>query len=264
MQTKSQLIRWFIWLTVIIPGIPFILGSLAFIIFAFWPRDLSGVTGFKLNPGAEYISISAHGVKDNHTSWSDKLQQIMGVKTAVKQQNISLDWQKFADDVLICSVSGKRIGYQLGKRIALETQTKLIHAVGHSCGSFVVLGLCEGAKEFNKEIKVQTTYLDPVSVYAGFFWQYGIEYFGSCADFSDTYIDTQDTVPGSNQNLPNSYTFDVTALKFDKKIQIAPHNWPTKYYLSAYEAEQIPLLISGNDESFTDHQLEKLMIKAHN
>lgn len=62
----------------------------------------------------------------------------------------------------------KKIGHQLGLRLLKETKVKSIHVIGHSCGAFVALGLCEAVKEQSSDIKIQTTYLDPVSVYAGY------------------------------------------------------------------------------------------------
>lgn len=95
----------------------------------------------------------------------------------------------------------------------------------------MILGICEGAKSIKPTIKIQTTYLDPVAVYSGFFWQYGIKNFGSCANYSDTYIDTEDRVPGSNQAILHSATFDITQMRTSQKLDIPPHVWPTLFYL---------------------------------
>ena len=138
-------------------------------------------------------------------------------------------------------VAGKELGFEIGKHLASQPNLNGIHAIGHSCGAFVVLGICEGAKSVNPSIIVQTTYLDPVSVYSGVFWDYGIVHFGTCADFSDNYIDTRDTVPGSNQALPHTYTFDVTQQQPKKNAQYPPHAWPTRFYINAYKTNQVPL-----------------------
>ncbi|MBU2971708.1 hypothetical protein KO527_20365 [Pseudoalteromonas sp. C2R02] len=241
----------------IIPGIPFILGSLGFITYAFWPRDLSSVINIPLNSKAEFFSVSAHGVKDNPDSWSDELQKLIKQNNIVKsQQNISLNWSEFSDNVFICSVSAKKIGHQLGQRLLKETKVKSIHVIGHSCGAFVALGLCEAVKEQSSDIKIQTTYLDPVSVYAGVWWNYGIDKFGTCADFSDSYIDTRDGVPGSNINLPYTATFDVTELGV-KNNNMKPHNWPTQYYLSAYRNKKVPLI--KETPQLQNYDLDKLI-----
>jgi len=259
--SKKQLVRWAIWLLVIIPGIPFILGSIGFIVYAFWPRDLTSVINIPLNEKSEFVSISAHGVKDNVNSWSDELQNVINHNNnELAQQNISFNWSEFSDKVLICSVSAKRIGYKIGQRLIKETKVKSIHVIGHSCGAFVALGLCEAIKEQSTDIKIQTTYLDPVSVYAGVFWNYGIDNFGTCADFSDSYIDTRDGVPGSNVNLPHTATFDVTELGVKNK-NIQPHNWPTQYYLEAYRNKKVPLIKETSQHQLYD--LDKLITIEH-
>ncbi|WP_233267385.1 hypothetical protein [Paraglaciecola sp. L3A3] len=249
--TKQKLIRLLFWGLVVLPGIPFVVISLAISIYVYWPRDFSSVTEFPLVKNVEYITLSAHGVNDTTASWSDELQQLMATSpysqlANVVQQNHSIDWQKFSSNVFMCSVAGKKIGIEMGKHLATMPSLKAIHAIGHSCGSFITLGICEGAKSVNPQLMVQTTYLDPVSVYSGVFWNYGIEHFGSCGDFSDNYIDTRDTVPGSNQALANSYTFDVTQQQTTKDADVPPHAWPTRYYLQAYRNNSAPLLYKAD------------------
>lgn len=245
--TKNKIIRLFIWLFVLIPGIPFLLISVGITLYVYWPRDFSSVSQFTVAQGTEYITLSAHGVMDSPASWSDELQQIMRASpqpqiSQVAQQNQSIDWQAYSNNVFICSVAGKKIGIEIGKHLAAQPNLKGIHAIGHSCGAFVTLGICEGVKLINPKLIIQTTYLDPVSVYSGIFWDYGIEHFGTCSDFSDNYIDTRDTIPGSNQALPHLYTFDVTQQQTVKDAQYPPHAWPPRYYLNAYKTNSAPVL----------------------
>lgn len=248
---KKKLARLFFWWLVLLPSIPFVLASLGITIYVYWPRDFSSVSHFSVEEGTEYITLSAHGVNDTPSSWSDELQLLMAtaphpqLDNAV-QQNYSIDWQNYSSNVFICSVTGKKIGIEIGKRLATQPNLKAVHAIGHSCGAFVTLGICEGAKSVNPQIMVQTTYLDPVSVYSGIFWNYGIDHFGSCGDFSDNYIDTRDTIPGSNQALQHVYTFDVTQQQTEKDAQYPPHAWPTRFYLNAYKTNSVPLLYKAD------------------
>lgn len=245
-RTKKFIFWFLFWVLVVIPCVPFILGNFAYIAYVYWPRDVSAVTQFHIRPSTTSISVSAHGVNDNPSSWSDELQGLiqnnLENKKEKNHQHISLDWQPFSANPFICSVVGKKIGYDIGKIIAVKNKVNYVHAIGHSCGSFVVLGICEGARSQGRDIKIQSTYLDPVSIYAGFFWDYGVHHFGTCADFSDVYIDTSDTIPGSNQSLPHAHTFDVTQIRVTKNIAIHPHNWPARYYVEAYSDRTVPLL----------------------
>jgi hypothetical protein len=247
--TKKTLFRWIIFIFIILPAIPFILSTLGLLAYSFWPRDFSESTSFTIEEKTEYITLSAHGVKDSPASWSDQLMSVIYQSPAeqikkLNSQTISIDWQKFSTNVFICSTAGKKIGYEIGTKIANQTKIKGVHVIGHSCGAFVVLGICEGIKSVNPNIIVQSTYLDPVSVYGGIFWNYGLDNFGRCANFSDSYIDTEDSIPGSNQALQYSVTFDVTNIRLNGGYKIPPHVWPTKYYLESYKKGSVPIFFN--------------------
>jgi hypothetical protein len=167
--------------------------------------------------------------------------------THLHQQTVSIDWQNFSDNVFICSTAGKQLGFEIGNRIAKQANIKGVHVIGHSCGAFVAFGICQGVKSGKTDIIVQTTYLDPVSVYGGIFWDYGLDNFGTCANFSDSYIDTEDSVPGSNQALQHSITFNITELKHERGYKIPPHVWPTKYYIESYKREELPIFFNTKD-----------------
>ena len=109
MLNKQKIIRLAWWLLVILPGIPFVIVSLALLTYMYWPRDYSSVTQFTLLQESEYITLSAHGVNDSKDSWSDELKTIMSTSpylqlNGIIQQNHSIDWQKFSSNVFICSV----------------------------------------------------------------------------------------------------------------------------------------------------------------
>jgi hypothetical protein len=237
---------------------------MGFLLTMHWPKDYQNVVNLRVDPEVEYLTLSAHGVKDTPASWSDELQraysQIQQMPFSdLHKQHISFGWQPYSDNVLNCSVDGKKIGFQLGEQLARLPKLKGVHLLGHSCGSFVILGVCEALKERNESLSVQTTYLDPVSVYSGIFWDYGIKYFGSCANFSDAYIDTHDTVPGSNRALRNAYTFDVTQTRVKNKLDYAPHAWPTMFYINALKKNQLPIYFRSTTQLSPDNRKNILM-----
>ncbi len=236
------------WLVFILPTLLFLLVSLIFIIYLYWPRDLSQVTNFEIPVHSEHIVVIAHGVKDSPNNWGNSLKAALHAEENPNQFVINVDWRPFSDSPIFCSVVAKRIGQQIAQQLPANTKTKSLHAIGHSCGAFVVLGLTEQLNKSNPNIKLQSTYLDPVSIYAGFFWHYGLQQFGRHADFSDTYIDTEDGVPGSNRALDYSVTFDVTQIKHARGLNIAPHNWPPHYYVDAFEKNKVPLLTSAKPQ----------------
>ena len=248
---KYWLLRWLWWLGVVIPGVPFILVTLGILISMHWPKDYQSLLNISLDAEVEYFTFSAHGVKDTPASWSDELQQTYSQwqhleLNQIRSQHVSFGWQPYSDSVFNCSVDGKKIGFELGEKLSQLPKLKAVHLIGHSCGSFVVFGLCEALKKNRKDVVVQTTYLDPVSVYSGFSWDYGVENFGRCADFSDAYIDIHDTVPGSNQALLHAITFDVTQTRITNNLNYAPHAWPTMFYSNALKQQQVPIYFKSS------------------
>lgn len=181
------------------------------------------------DPSASHLILIAHGVRDGPLTWSRGLRDLFRGRQRDDTKVISIDWNPYSEDVFRCAISAKRIGRKIGGLITGQEQIESLHLIGHSCGAFVIYGMCREVKYRSARITIQSTYLDPLSVY-GLYWDYGIDNFGDCADFADGYIDVEDDVPGSNQPLSHAFTVDVTPARIKHGIGISPHNWPTVYY----------------------------------
>ncbi len=217
------------WVFFILPTLLFLLASLALLLYTWWPREYGAIARPVIAQDTRRVTVIAHGLRDRLEHWAAPLRS--DLEAAGYQGSVlALDWRPFSHSTLRCSVDGLRIGRELGRHLAARTDVEFVHAVGHSCGSFVVLGICRGVREARPSLTVQTTYLDPVSIYGGLFWRWGVRRFGECADFSEAYIDTEDTIPGSGEPLPNAYTVDVTAARIASGSDVLPHVWPTAYY----------------------------------
>lgn len=231
-RNEKQEILWLkliFYLLVIIPGGAFIIVSIGTLVYIYRPVDYSQIEMPVSNPEDRHVFVLAHGVRDTTASWSDPLKEVLEEKNP-DARVISLEWKPYSESTFRCSVDGRRIGHIIGKELAAGKRLESMHLIGHSCGSFVILGICEAVKSARNDISIQTTYLDPVSVYGGLLWNYGLNRFGGCSDFSDSYIDTEDTIPGSNDLIPNTITFDVTEVRKKANFKGSPHIWPTVYY----------------------------------
>lgn len=228
-------------LLLILPLGSFLLASTVLLVFIYFPKDYDDIT-FETyaEPDRPHAVVLAHGVKDELSSWVLPLAKQME-SGAPNGQVFALDWRRYAENALRCAIDGRRIGERIGLQLASNDRVDSVHLIGHSCGSFVVFGACQAIKELDATVSVQTTYLDPVSVY-GLFWHYGLKHFGSCADYSEAYIDTGDGIPGSNELLPNTRTYDVTAVRIRRSIDIQPHLWPTLYYQELIAEGRAPQL----------------------
>lgn len=215
----------------LIPTASFILVSIIFITYMYWFQNFDKMSMPEINSNVEHVIVLVHGLGDTTDTWASPLKDILEKNKETGVQTIALDWNPYSQNMFRCSIDGKRIGAKLAEKIIKQKSIKTLHLIGHSCGSFVVLGVCESVKNKRKDVLIQTTFLDPVSIYGGFFWHYGINHFGYCGDFSDAYIDTGDGVPGSNQLLPNAHTFNVTAMReANNSFKKSPHVWPVMYY----------------------------------
>jgi hypothetical protein len=230
-RNKTSWLKVIIFVMIIIPGAVFIIAGIGNLAYIYWPTDYSQMEMPVSDPNDRHIFVLVHGVRDTKTSWSDPLQQILKERYP-DARVISLEWRPYSDRTFRCSVDGIRIGKIIGHELAASKNLESMHLIGHSCGSFVILGICKAVKSVRNDIAIQTTFLDPVSVYGGLFWDYGIDNFGSCSDFSDVYIDTEDPIPGSNELIPHTITFDVTAARKKERYKGMPHVWPTAYYLN--------------------------------
>ena len=252
MWMKQRRVSLLVTILFVLPTLGFVLGSVALTAYIFWPVSLSGMAMPAVNPHARHVFLIAHGVRDSPASWAAPLKRIFEQELAGEGdtvQVVALDWAPYSDTALRCSVNGKRIGEVIGKKLAASVQLQSVHLVAHSCGSFVILGVCDALKKKRNTVQVHSTYLAPVSIYGGLFWNYGIAHFGQCADFSEAYIDREDSVPGSNQLLPNTHTFDVSTVRNISLHSQLPHLWPTYYYQRLVRSGSYPALRNHSDLS---------------
>lgn len=238
-MNKKYLLKCLFIIFLLIPVVSFVLANVLFISYMYWFQNFDDMEMPVIDKNAKHIIILAHGLKDTTESWTAPLKKIFDNKKEEGVQIVTLDWNPYSQNTFRCSVDGRRIGKKVAEQLNASVELKAVHFIGHSCGSFVVFGLCEAVKDSRPDIAVQTTFLDPVAIYGGFFWNYGIERFGSCGDFSDAYIDIEDGVPGSNQLLPNTHTFNVTAVRKASGFDENPHVWPTVYYQNLVESGNV-------------------------
>ncbi len=238
-MNKKLLLKILVVLFAVIPLVSFVLANIVFLSYMYWFQNFDDMQFPVINEEAEHVIILSHGLGDTTESWTSPLKLLFEEKEEPGVQVVSLDWNPYSKNTFRCSIDGMRIGAKVAEQINTMKSLKTLHLIGHSCGSFVVLGLCEAMKESRPDIRIQTTYLDPVAIYGGLFWNYGVDHFGGCGDFSDAYIDIEDGVPGSNQSLTNAHTFNVTDVRKASQYKKNPHVWPTVYYQQLVEAGAI-------------------------
>lgn len=217
-----------IWLLVGLPLATFVLANIVLLAYLFWPNKYDGMDFHYFQPLHSHAIVMAHGVNDTPATWVEPLMARYREQSTASDL-FAVDWSAYAGNPLRCAIDGGRIGRRIGRQLVANGRLHSVQLIGHSCGAFVIYNLCREIKALNRAIQVQTTYLDPVSIYGPWF-DYGVDHFGDCADYSDAYIDTGDHIAGSNQLLAFTHTYDVTAVRERYHVDIHPHLWPTLYY----------------------------------
>ncbi|OIQ47708.1 MAG: hypothetical protein BM565_05205 [Gammaproteobacteria bacterium MedPE] len=228
----NAIVFWLLFFGLYFPVISFVFVSIILIIYIFWPFQSYDIQTTDIT--SNKVVLISHGLKDDTATWVTTLKKQL-LTNGGDVQVIAIDWSRYADNALTCSVNGRRIGHDMANILLKNSQLIDIQLIGHSCGAFVNYGICEVLKEHQNDINVNSIYLAPVSVYGGMFWEFGLDNFGACANESITYFDTEDRVPGSNRAPIHSTGIDVTDYKQQFGFDGAPHQWPIYYFLAINE-----------------------------
>lgn len=237
LSLKRQLL-WLFVIVFILPGIPFVLGSAAIVLYANWPSSAGKVSYEPVRPNISELWIVTHGKGDSANTWVKSVANKLEQNLSENSQALAVDWQEGAKDLLRCSRNASVIGEDLAEQMLAHKELKRVNFIAHSAGSFMAYQFCKTLKKHRSDVWVNITYLDPVSIYRGLWWDYGVEHFGRCADESVAYINNDDGVPGSNAPLDIVKTIDVTS---SKPVDFSNgHMWPVVYFEQQLSREALP------------------------
>jgi hypothetical protein len=155
-------------------------------------------------------------------------------------------WSPHSDTRLRARVNGWRVGDALGREVAALPTISVVHLVGHSAGAYPVQAFCEGYRAAGGgRGRILSTFLDPIGFNGALNSGWGAQELGSCADYAEAYINTDDPVPATNAPLEQAWNVDVTALR---PATADGHRWPVEYYLgrlSYTDVEGVPYQHAG-------------------
>ena len=147
-------------------------------------------------------------------------------------------WSPWSDNRLRAGVHGRQIGQQLGEELAELKNLQHIRVISHSAGAYLLTPLCEAYKAgVLTPAHLEMTYLDSMGIRGGWDYYYGYRHYGECADFSATVFNSDETVPGTNAPLEQSYSVDVTAAA--TRSGINGHLWPIEYFINTLTADEM-------------------------
>lgn len=154
------------------------------------------------------------------------------------------DWGQFKGSFLRASFDAQAVGRRVCSVLAEEQTTergpiKHLHAVGMSVGAFAADSCIKTFNDISRQQHLSTrtqtrlTMLDPFTSKGVFGYGWGARQFGKGADLVESYVNTDDPVPTTNDPLPIAYNLDVTNSKLKRKFQPlegdSMHSWPVEY-----------------------------------
>ncbi len=151
-------------------------------------------------------------------------------------------WSPFSDGRFRAGISGERVGRLLGADLAHFPVLESVHLIAHSAGAYIPGPLCDVVKELApRPVRVDITYLDPIGFYGVLDSGWGARNFGSCGDYVEAFINTDDPAPATNAPLVKAWNVDVTSAPGRAAFAGGGHRWPVQYYLAtASEADILP------------------------
>ena len=193
------------------------------------------------DPNVRHATIVFHG-SGGQDVYTDRLMR------GLRQNNNNVDnksyyhhivdWSGYSTNVFQASYNGQRIGRLVANELknrAPHLQT--LHVIGISVGSFAADELTRSFKAKQHEPFVQLTLLDPFTQRGIFGLGYGNRNFGSAADYTQQYLNTDDPVPSTNAPLDLAdVCYDITDLR---PSEIFGHDWPVAYYGQSEECGRL-------------------------
>lgn len=153
------------------------------------------------------------------------------------------NWTQWRGNTFRAAFDSQLVGEVVGRSLAKfvtyrKKPLKQLHVVGVSVGAFAA---DQCVKEYKATLKsasnntyTRLTLLDPFTARGVFGQGYGAKNFGLCSDYCEHFVNTDDPVPFTNEDLPFTLNFDVTSNSDRKEFKPLPgdsmHSWPLAFY----------------------------------
>jgi hypothetical protein len=207
------------------------------------------IPALELPANTHYVVLLLHGTngKDEPLllAAAEEIQRQIGDQPGVAVRHVV--WSPWSDNRLRASKNGSQIGRQLGAELAELTELDSLRLIVHSAGAYTLTPLCEAYRDTAAvPAHIEMTYLDGMGIRGGWDYFYGYRHYGECADFSMAIINTDETVPGTNAPLVQSYNIDVT--NHPARSNIDGHLWPIEYFISLLNDDAITPELRSHEE----------------
>lgn len=219
--------RW-AWLAVAL-----VVGIALFDAYARQPADFA-VTPLRLDPATRSAILLFHGSggRDEPTlsALEARARELLGTGNGVTVRRY--DWSPYSDARFRAAVNGDHVGRALGAELARLPALESVRFIAHSAGAYIPGAACEALRAAApRPVRVDITYLDPIGFHGVLDAGWGVRNFGTCGDYVEAIINTDDPAPATNTPLENAWNLDVTDAAGKSAFAAGGHRWPVQYYL---------------------------------
>lgn len=209
---------------------------------------IAGCTSFPAGPelpagDGDGLLLIIHGSGGSADGWPRRLEDAI-TETYGSRPSWDihrLEWATLAEDRLAAPGNGRALGARLAEQLteplAGGSGYRIIHLIGHSVGAHVMYGLSSRYRELatDADTTLHQTYLDPFTPRGVLLWRFGESRFGQNADFSESFVTTDDPAFMTNSYLEHAYNIDLTSSfpSSGEPDDVSAHDWPVAYYIQA-------------------------------
>jgi hypothetical protein len=198
-------------------------------------------------PERDVWVLVVHGAGDGPERWATGFVAALEPRLSAPERValVAYDWREAARDRLAAPGTGQAEGAAIAK--ALEgRRLSHLHVVAHSAGAHVAYGLEQALSRWPSRPTLHLTLLDPF-LGMGLDFEWGRSRVGTVADFTESWLNRGDGVPGTESPVDAAHTFDVTdsASRPAGLTGSAPHWWPIDAYQMLEPGRATALEVAG-------------------
>jgi hypothetical protein len=198
-------------------------------------------------PERDVWVLAVHGAGDGPERWATGF--VAALEPRLREPGrvslVAYDWRDAARDRLAAPGAGQAEGEAIAKALEGRPLTHL-HLVVHSAGAHVAYGLEQALSRWPSRPTLHLTLLDPF-LGLGLDFEWGRSRVGTVADFTESWLNRGDGVPGTEVPVDAAHTFDVTdaASRPMGLTGSAPHWWPIDAYQALEPGLSTALEVTG-------------------
>lgn len=199
-----------------------------------FPSSPSPMANVPANKDIVIIFPGAGGPDQNIKALYNRII-VSDMKAGINRFVVCYDWSQWVGNLIRAAYDSESIGRIIGEQVAAAVNAnplgdkviRNVHVIGVSVGAFAANNMLKTLStriKPDRKVYKRLTLLDPFTSKGIFGLAYGPRQFGreEYVDYFETYLNTDDPVPTTNEPLKHGVTFDVTESEARRQFKPLP------------------------------------------